>query len=175
MGEDPTCCEATKPQYHNYRVCSRAHPPQWLKPAPYSLCSALRRATTMRTPQLESTPTACHSWRKLHAATRTQHSPKWANKQNSKEVRPVHPKGNQPWLLIGRTVAEPEAPILWQPDAKNWLIGKDPDAGKDWRREGDDRGWDGWMASPTQWTWVWASSRRWWKTGKPGLLESMRS
>ena len=49
-----------------------------------------------------------------------------------------------------------------------------------WRRlkvggEGDDRGWDGWMASPTRWTWVWANSRRWWRTGKPGLLQSMRS
>ena len=58
---------------------------------------------------------------------------------------------------------------------KSWLIGKDPDAGKDWRQEeeGDDRGWDGWMASPTQWTWVWASSGSWWRTGKPGVLQSM--
>ena len=47
-----------------------------------------------------------------------------------KEIKPVNPKGNQPWKLIGRTDAE--APILWPPDAKNWLIGKDPDAGKDW-------------------------------------------
>ena len=45
------------------------------------------------------------------------------------------PKGNQPWILIGRTGAEAEAPILWPPDAQNWLIWKDPDAGKDWRRE----------------------------------------
>ena len=50
-----------------------------------------------------------------------------------KEIQPVHPKGNQPWIFIGRTDAE--APILWPPDAKNWLIGKDPDAGKDWRQE----------------------------------------
>ena len=42
-------------------------------------------------------------------------------------------------------------------------------------RKGDDRGWDGWMASPTQWTWVWANSRRWWRTGKPGVLQSMGS
>ena len=52
-----------------------------------------------------------------------------------KEIQPVHPKGNQPWLFIGRTDAEAETPILWPPDAKNWLTGKDPDAGKDWRQE----------------------------------------
>ena len=50
-----------------------------------------------------------------------------------KEIQPVHPKGNQSWIFIGRTDAEAETPILWPPDAKNWLIGKDPDAGKDWR------------------------------------------
>ena len=50
-----------------------------------------------------------------------------------KEIQPVHPKGNQSWIFIGRTNAE--APILWPPDVKNWLIGKDPDAGKDWRQE----------------------------------------
>ena len=50
-----------------------------------------------------------------------------------KEIKSVNPKGNQPWTFIGRTVAE--APILWPPDVKNWLIGKDPDAGKDWRLE----------------------------------------
>ena len=52
-----------------------------------------------------------------------------------KEIKPVNPKGNQPWIFIGRTDAEAEAPILWPPDVKNWLIGKDPDAGKDWRHE----------------------------------------
>ena len=51
------------------------------------------------------------------------------------EIQPVHPKGNQSWIFIGRTDAEAETPILWLPDAKNWLIGKDPDAGKDWRWE----------------------------------------
>ena len=55
---------------------------------------------------------------------------------DSKEIQPVHPKGNQYWIFIGRTDAEAaETPVLWPPDAKNWLIGKDPDAGKDWRRE----------------------------------------
>ena len=78
---------------------------------------------------------------------------------------------NQFWIFIGRTDAEAEAPILWPPDSKSWLIGKDPDAGKDWRQEEKqgDRGWDGWMASLTQWIWVWAGSRRWWRTGKPGV------
>ena len=52
-----------------------------------------------------------------------------------KETKPVNPKENQPWIFIGRTDAEHEAPILWPPDVKNWLIGKDPDAGKDWRQE----------------------------------------
>ena len=67
-----------------------------------------------------------------------------------------YPKGNQSWIFIGRTDVEPDTPILWPPDAKNGLTWKDPDAGKDWRqeRERDDRGWDGWMALLTQWTWV---------------------
>ena len=52
-----------------------------------------------------------------------------------KETKPVHPKGDQPWLFFGRTDAEAEAPIVWPPDAKSQLIGKDPDAGKDWRQK----------------------------------------
>ena len=52
-----------------------------------------------------------------------------------KEIQPVNSKGNQPWIFIGRTDAEAEAPKLWPPDVKGWLIGKDPDAGKDWRQE----------------------------------------
>ena len=52
-----------------------------------------------------------------------------------KEIKPIHPKGNQSWIFIGRTDTEAEAPILWPPDVKNWLIGKDPNAGKDWRQE----------------------------------------
>ena len=85
-----------------------------------------------------------------------------------KEIQPVHPKGNQSWIFIRSTDAEAEAPILWPPDVKNWLIRKDPDAGKDWRQEKK-----GWMASPTRWTWAWASSGSWWWTGKPGVLQSM--
>ena len=52
-----------------------------------------------------------------------------------KEIQPVHPKGNQSWIFIGRTDVEAETPILWPPDAKNWLIWKDPDSGKDWSGE----------------------------------------
>ena len=52
-----------------------------------------------------------------------------------KEIQPVHPKGNQSWIFIGRTDAEAEIPILWPADSKNWLIGKDPDSGEDWSRE----------------------------------------
>ena len=51
------------------------------------------------------------------------------------EIQPVHPKGNQSWIFIGRTDVEAETPILWPPDVKSWLLGKDPDAGKDWRQK----------------------------------------
>ena len=90
-----------------------------------------------------------------------------------KEIQPVHPKGNQSWIFIGRTDAETETPILWSPDAKNWLIWKDPDAGNDWRWEEKGTTKDGWMASLTQWTWVWVGSGSWWWTGKPGMLKFM--
>ena len=91
---------------------------------------------------------------------------------DGKEIQPVHPKGSQSWIFIGRTDAEAKTSILWPPDGKSRLIWKDPDAGKDWRvgGEGDDRGWDGWMASLTQWTWVWVNSGSWWWTGRPGVL-----
>ena len=91
-----------------------------------------------------------------------------------KEVKAVNPKGNQPWIFIGRTDAE--APILWPPDVKSWLIGEDLMLGKTEgkRRRGRQR-WDGWMASPTLPTWVWASSRRQWRTGKSGVLQSTGS
>ena len=88
----------------------------------------------------------------------------------------LKPEGSQPWIFtgifIGRTDAEAEAPILWPLEAKNWLIRKDPDVGKRLKAggEGDNRGWDGWMTSPTQWTWVWVNSGSWCWTGRPGVL-----
>ena len=93
-----------------------------------------------------------------------------------KEIKPVNPKGNQSWIFIGRTDTEAETLTLatWCKELTPW---KRPWC---WERlkaggEGDDKGWDGWMASPTQWTWVWVSSRNWWWTGKPGVLQSVGS
>ena len=67
-----------------------------------------------------------------------------------KEIQPIHPKGSRSWILIGGTDVEAEAPIHWPPDMKNWLIGKDPDAGKDWRQEkrmteDETVGWHHWL------------------------------
>ena len=94
-----------------------------------------------------------------------------------KEIQPVHSDGDQPWDFFGRNDAKAEAPVLWPPHAKSWLIGK-----KLWcweglgaGGEGDNRGWDGWMASLTRWTWVWLNSRSWWWTGRPGVLQHMGS
>ena len=94
-----------------------------------------------------------------------------------KEIQPVHPKGDQSWVLIGRTDVEAETPILWPPHVKSWLIGKDPNSweGLGAEGEGDDREWDGWMASPTRWTWVWVDSGSWWWTGRPGMWWLMGS
>ena len=92
-----------------------------------------------------------------------------------KEIKPVHPKGSQSWLFIGRSDAEAETPILWPPDVKKWLIGKDPDAGKDWSQEvkgmtaDEMAGWHHWlnghefnlnfiMAAIIVYAWVWILS-----------------
>ena len=91
-----------------------------------------------------------------------------------KGIQPVHPKGNQSWILSGRTDVEAETLILWLSDVKLTHL-KRPwcwerlNAG----REGDDRGWDGWMVSPTRWTWVWVNSGSLWWTGRPGMLQFM--
>jgi len=100
-----------------------------------------------------------------------------ASPLDCKEIQPVHPKGNQSWIFIGKTDAETETPTLWPPDVKELTHLKRPCC---WERlraggEGDDRGWDGWMASLTQWTWVWVNSRSRWWTGSPGVLWFMRS
>ena len=87
--------------------------------------------------------------------------------ESPREIQPVNLKGDQSWIFFGRTDAEAETPILWPPDVKNWLIGKESEG------KGDDRGWDGWMASLSWWTWVWVALRNWCLTGKPGVLQSM--
>ena len=92
-----------------------------------------------------------------------------------KEIQPIYPKGNQSWIFIGMTDAEAEAPILWPPDVKNWLIGKDPDAGKDWRWEKgmtEDKMFGCHHQLDGQ---VWGSFRSWLWKGKPGVLQSMGS
>ena len=94
---------------------------------------------------------------------------------DTKEIQPVNPKGNQSWIFTGTSDAEAEAPVplaTWCEEPTHW---KSPWCWERLRaeREGVDRGWDGWMASLTRWTWVWASFRRWWRTGKPGVLQFM--
>ena len=88
-----------------------------------------------------------------------------------KEIQPVHPNGDQSWVFIGRTDAEAITPILWPPHAKSWLMGKDPDAGRDWGQE--DKG----MTEDEMAGWhhrlnghVWVNSGSWWWTGRPGVL-----
>ena len=98
-----------------------------------------------------------------------------------KEIQPVNPKGNQSWIIIGRTDAEAETPILWPPDVKNWLIWKIPDAGRDRRQEEkgmteDDTtsggGWHHWL---NRHEFEQAPNLSWWWTGKPGVLQFMGS
>ena len=91
-----------------------------------------------------------------------------------KEFQPVHCKGDQPWVFFGRSDAKAETPVLCPPHAKSWLIGKDPDAGRDWGQEEKGTTEDE-MASPTWWMWVWVNSGRWWWTGRPGVLQFMGS
>ena len=91
-----------------------------------------------------------------------------------KKIQPVHPKGNQSWIFIGRTDAEwssnSNTLATWCEELTHW---KRPWC---WERlkagDGGNRGWDGWMASLTRWTWAWASSRSWWWTGKAGVRQS---
>ena len=86
-------------------------------------------------------------------------------------IQPFHSEGDQPWDFFGRNDAKAETPVLWPPDVKSWLIGKDWCwEGLGAGGEGDDGGWDGWMASLTWWTWVWVNSGCWWWTGRPGVL-----
>ena len=105
----------------------------------------------------------------------SDHTDSWAPKNWCFWTVVFNPKRNQYWTFTGKTNAEAEAPILWPPDAKKWLTGKDPDAGKDWRQQEEGKTEDEMAGSPTRWTWVWASSGSWWWTGRPGVLQSMGS
>ena len=94
-----------------------------------------------------------------------------------KKIQPVHSKGDQSWVFIGRTHVKSWNSNTLATSCKELNHWKRP-----WFREGlgsggegDDRGWDGWMASPTRWTWVWVSSGSWWWTGRPGVLQFMGS
>ena len=91
-----------------------------------------------------------------------------------KEIKPVNSKGNQPWIFIGRTDAKLKLQyfgcLMWRANSleKTLMLGKMKAGG-----EGGNRGWDGWMASLTQLTWVWVNSGSWWWAGRPGVLQSM--
>ena len=87
---------------------------------------------------------------------------------DSKEIKPVNLKGDQPWIFTARTDAEAEAPVFWSSDANGWLIGKVPDAGRDWGQKEKRALEDG-----MQWTWTWSNSGKWWGSGRPGMLQSM--
>ena len=109
---------------------------------------------------------------KLWCWRRLLRVPWTASRSNQSILKEINPEYSLEGLMLK---LKPQ--ILWLPDVKNWLIGKNPDAGKGWRQ---DEKWVTenemcWMASPTEWTWVWASSRRWLWTGKPGMLQSMGS
>ena len=93
-----------------------------------------------------------------------------------KEIKSVNRKRNQSWIFFERTDAEAETLILWPPDGKNWLIGKDPDAGKDWSWEEKGMTEDGMVGWHHRWwTWVWVNSGSWWWTGRHCVLQSMGS
>ena len=122
----------------------------------------------------------CESWTIKNAEPRrTDAFELWCSRRllrvpwTARRSKPVNPTGSQPWIFIGRTNAE--APVVWPPDAKSRLMEKT----LIWERlkakgKGGGRGWDSHTASPTQCTWISANSRRYWRTGKPGMLQSMR-
>ena len=86
-----------------------------------------------------------------------------------KPIKPVHPKGNQSWTFIERIDAEAYRHLMQRTDSLESILMLEKIKGG----EGDSRVWDGWMASPTWWTWVWVNSGSWWLTGKPGVQQSM--
>ena len=94
-----------------------------------------------------------------------------------KEIQPVHSEGDQPWDFFGRNEAKAETLVLWPPHVKSWTHWKRLWSWEGLRAggEGDNRGWDGWMASAIRWTWVWVNSGSWWWTGRPCVLQFMGS
>ena len=99
------------------------------------------------------------------------------NPLDCREIQPVQSKRDQSWVFIGRTDAKAENSNTLSPSCEELTHWKSPWWWEGLRAggEGDDRGWDGWMASLTQWTWVWVNSRSWWWTGRPGVLQIMGS
>ena len=114
----------------------------------------------------------CESWAPKNRCFWTVVSETFESSLDCKKIKPVSPKGNQSRMFTGKTDAEAEYFGHLMQELTHW---KRPWCWERLKagREGDDRGWDGWMASPTRWTWVWASFGSWWWTGKPDVLQSM--
>ena len=90
--------------------------------------------------------------------------------------QPVNTKENQLWILTGRIDVEAGASVLWPPDMSSWLIGEDLDTGKGWRQKKEGAAEDEWLDSITDsMDIIWATSGRWWRTGKPSMLQSMHA
>ena len=102
---------------------------------------------------------------------KTLESPLDAKRSNQSILKEINPKHSLEGLML-KLKLQYFGHLMWRTDSleKTLVMGK-----IEGRRKRDDRGWDGWMASPTQWAWVWANSGRWWRTGKPGVLQSMGS
>ena len=100
---------------------------------------------------------------------------------DAKQIKPVRPKGDQPWMFTGGTDAKAAAPTIWPPDARRWHIGKDPDAGKSWGQvekgvtEDEISGCHHWLSGHalSSNSMVWAKSGRHWRSEEPGMLQSM--
>ena len=106
---------------------------------------------------------AFHLWR----WRRPLRVPWTARRSNQSILKDISPGCSLEGLML-----KLKTPIFWPPEGTNWLIWKDPNFGKDWgQEEKGTTGWDGWMISPTLWTWVWVYSGSWWWTGRPGMLQ----